>query len=308
MTDLITTAKPYTQNSVYDHSQQLRQTTEQKLRIIEAVVDNYSPHARDFCRWVRAEGLDINFDTVGFYFAYLNSTTYAANSIRIKRQAVLSRVRLLFKGRSMDERVKLEMALKDLNTGETRAPKVNQAGIGTDKIVSPLEYEKLLDGARSERQRCFMQFLWVTGCRVSEMLNITYRDLDHQGERVHIRILGKGKKERFIWLPLVLYRRIMATFGGSTYLFETGRGRRYSRCYVSNQISKLGRHVLGRRISAHTFRHSFATRKIRETSKIQAVSVYLGHSSVAITLSLYCHESLTEEDLSSESDLIGIAA
>ena len=78
--------------------------------------------------------------------------------------------------------------------------------------------------------------------------------------------------------------------------------------YVSNQIAKLGRHILGRRISAHTFWHSFATRKIKETAKIQAVSEYLGHSSVAITLSLYCHDELSEEDLSSETDMIGIAA
>ena len=62
------------------------------------------------------------------------------------------------------------------------------------------------------------------------------------------------------------------------------------------------------RIAAHTFRHSFATRKIKETAKNQAVSAYQGHSSVAIILSLYCHDELSEEDLSSETDMIGIAA
>lgn len=120
--------------------------------------------------------------------------------------------------------------------------------------------------------------------------------------------MGKGKKERYVWIPLVLCRRILATFGGTVYLFETSAGKPYSRSYVSNQIAKLGRAILGRRISAHTFRHSFATRKIKETAKIQAVSEYLGHSSVAITLSLYCHEELSEEDLSSESDMIGMEA
>ena len=150
--------------------------------------------------------------------------------------------------------------------------------------------------------------LWVTGCRISEILGVKLAQCEQHGERVHIRIMGKGKKERYVWIPLVLYRRILATFGGTTYLFETSAGKPYSRSYVSNQIAKLGRAILGRRISAHTFRHSFATRKIRETGKIQAVSEYLGHSSVAITLSLYCHDELSEEDLSSETDMIGIAA
>jgi site-specific recombinase XerC len=75
-----------------------------------------------------------------------------------------------------------------------------------------------------------------------------------------------------------------------------------------SQIAKLGQRRLNRRISAHTFWHSLATRKIKETRKIQAVSEYLGHSSVATTLSLYCHDELSVEDLSSETDMIGIVA
>ena len=282
--------------------------TEIQLRRIESIDDNYKFHIRNFVAWMRSGTREINFESIRDYFAELNRGDYSAGTVRVKRQAVLKRIRLLFKDRPIEERVKLEEALKDLGTGDTRAPKVNSTAIGTDKIISALEYERLLYGARSDRQRMFMMFLWVTGCRVSEMLGVKLTNCEIQGDRVHIRVLGKGKKERYVWIPVVLYRRILGTFSGGTWLFETGKGKAYSRSYVSNQISKLGRHILDRRISAHTFRHSFATRKIKETGKIQAVSEYLGHSSVAITLNLYCHDELTGEDLASESDLIGIAA
>ena len=200
--------------------------------------------------------------------------------------------------------MKLETALHDLNEGETKAPKIASDAIGSDKVISPLEYERLIHGARSERQRCFLLFLWVTGCRVSEMLNVKLANCE-VGERVRIRILGKGRKERFVSIPYDLYMRIDRTFVGVEYLFETKTGATYSRSYVSNQIAKLGRDIISKRISAHTFRHSFATRKISETHKTEAVSRYLGHSSVAITLSLYVHEQFDDADLDTETDRIG---
>ncbi|KKM25266.1 hypothetical protein LCGC14_1596760, partial [marine sediment metagenome] len=144
-----------------------------------------------------------------------NNSDYSAATIRVKRQAVLKRVRMLFKDRPIEDRVKLEEALKDLSTGDTRAPTVSSPAIGADKVISPLEYERLLQGARSERQRCFMLCLWVTGCRISEMLGIKLANCEQQGERVHIRIMGKGKKERYVWIPLALYSRILAPFGGT---------------------------------------------------------------------------------------------
>jgi len=304
MNDLITGAEAYTHNRV----SVIFSDTEQQLRIIESIDDNYAFHVRHFCRWIRDHARAIDFEAIRGYFTELNASDLAAATVRVKRQAVLKRIRMLFKERPLEERAKLEEAIKDLGTGATRAPKVNAATIGSDKIISPLEYERLLQGARSGRQRCFMMFLWVTGCRISEMLGVKLTNCEIQADRVRIRVTGKGKKERFVWIPTVLYRRIVDCFGGATWLFETGRGKAYSRSYVSNQIAKLGRHILDRRISAHTFRHSFATRKIKETGKIQAVSEYLGHSNVSITLSLYCHDELSAEDLASETDMFGIEA
>jgi integrase/recombinase XerD len=115
---------------------------------------------------------------------------------------------------------------------------------------------------------------------------------------VAARIIGKGNKERVLKLPAELVDRCRETFGGSQWLLETSGGRPYRREYVSNQIKRAGERVLGRHISAHTLRHSFASLKIARTGKIKAVSEYLGHSTTSITLDMYVHESLDMNDLS----------
>ena len=61
---------------------------------------------------------------------------------------------------------------------------------------------------------------------------------------------------------------------------------------MSFEITKAARRVLGRKISAHSLRHSFATLTIRDGASVKAVSEYLGHANVALTLSMHVHESL----------------
>jgi integrase len=61
---------------------------------------------------------------------------------------------------------------------------------------------------------------------------------------------------------------------------------------VSYEIIKAGKRILGRRISAHSMRHSFAILAIREGASIKAVSTYLGHASTKTTIDMYVHDSL----------------
>ncbi len=94
-----------------------------------------------------------------------------------------------------------------------------------------------------------------------------------------------------------LFAEIRAACRGEEYLFETAGGKPYRRSYVSGQIAKITQYAIGRRLSAHKLRHSFATRMVAKTGKIAAVSTYLGHSSVSTTLNLYVHEELGDAEL-----------
>ena len=278
----------------------LNDTTEKALSFMAGLQDNYSFARRDFIRWVRASGQPLNIDAVKNYFKELNASTMAAGTIRVKRAAVKSALRKLAYSEPLESYTMLERALDRLDKEpDTKAPKINQAGVDEDRILSEADYHTLLAGARSERQRLFLRFLWGSGCRISECLGILKKNVRRSGNWYKIRICGKGKKERILIIPVKLVDDIRAvcTVEASPYLFHTTTGRAYSRCYVSGQIKKLGAAVLGKRISAHTLRHGFATYQIGKTHKIQAVSRYLGHSSTSITMDFYVHESLSRKEL-----------
>ncbi len=112
-----------------------------------------------------------------------------------------------------------------------------------------------------------------------------------------MRILGKGQKERQVRVRRELVDRVRSCFHGKTFLFERRGGAQYTRQHVSRGIRAAGQVVLKRRISAHTLRHTFATLQIRKTHKVKGVSLYLGHSSTAITQDMYVHEELDLDEL-----------
>jgi integrase/recombinase XerD len=112
------------------------------------------------------------------------------------------------------------------------------------------------------------------------------------GDMVRLTITGKGNKERKVGIEKALFEAIRSTFPGGTYRFQTQGGKPYRTTYVSCEIIKAGKRILGRRISAHGMRSSFATLAIRDGASIKAVSKYLGYSSTAITMDMYVHESL----------------
>ena len=69
---------------------------------------------------------------------------------------------------------------------------------------------------------------------------------------------------------------------------------------MSNQVAEIMRRSIGRSVPAHALRHSFAARQIQRSGKIEAVSRYMGHSTPAITMGYYVHESLDDGELLDE--------
>ena len=266
------------------------------LELLESVEDAYSYHVRDFTGWLTKRGETLTKQSVIDYFRHVNESEYTASTKRVKRQAVKKRLRQLasVEGLGSDLSRNLDQFLKDLDSeATTKAPKIANQHVGENKIIGRSDFHRLLSGARSNRQIAFLRFLWATGARVSEMCGVRLSHCSSDEAGVRIRINGKGDKERFVWIPSDLHLFIRETFEGETWLFETSTGKPYHRIYVSSQIEKLGRSILRRKISAHTFRHSFATHMIQDTKQHKAVSEYLGHASTAITLNMYVHEELS---------------
>ena len=168
-------------------------------------------------------------------------------------------------------------------------------------VVSPEERSALL-AALPLRMRLVAETLYVTGARVSEVLTIRREQIKAQGANgtVELRLYGKGGKERTARIPAELYRRILQVFPRGTYLFESSHKKHFRREYISREIARAARRVLGRSVSAHVLRHSRATDLLASTGRIRAVSRLLGHSDEATTLRYYVHDAFSDEELFGE--------
>ena len=267
------------------------------FRKMQEVSDAYSFHIRQYIGWMRLEkGSPVDLENIKKYFSKVNGNPdYAVNTKHIMRQAVKAGVRLVYQSKSLDDRMRMEQGLKDLDH-DVPPPKINSCQITKNMYLTGEEMQELKEKARSRKQVAFIIFLFTTACRVGEMIGIKIGHCMPENDEVKIRILGKGKKERYVHVSESLFDFVKETFKGEEYLFETEGGKSYHRCYVSNQIKKLGRHVLKKNISAHTLRHS-GIKAWLETfpNAAYAIAKYCGFSSIATFFSMYGNDEMTKE-------------
>jgi integrase len=182
----------------------------------------------------------------------------------------------------------IKAALAELHTVRIQTPDV--------KTVSP-EERALLFAALPDRVSLIAEVIYVTGCRVSEVLGVRWEAVKADEETAELRIRGKGDKERLARIPAELLERIGQVFPEGEFLFTTSQGHRYGREYISREIDRTARRVLGRSVRAHQLRHSRATDLYQATGRIKAVSKLLGHADEATTLRYYVRDSFTDEEL-----------
>lgn len=265
-----------------------------------AINDCYQADTRLLLRYLEDTGQELTVESLSAYARHLKDRALRASTVNKRLQAAKNRLRLVFRASEESRDVlagyELDRALKEI-----RGLKRNTRAVDASKVLTEEERRRLLTSeAIGKRVRLFMEFLLATGVRVSEATGIRLTDLRREPGFYLVRILGKGSKERTIKAGGKLMGRIFEVFGGTVYLFETKAKNPYDGDYLSDQIRLAGKSLLGRTISAHTMRHTFATAMIRKTRKVKGVSTYLGHSSTSITQDMYVHEELDAEDLDLE--------
>jgi integrase len=248
--------------------------------------DSYQVHLKDFAAFAGAE--PVTLGTISGYFRALNEEAVSASTKRV-RSALNAEM-------DFNRRAALQEALAQVDH-DVPAPRIQSAPVEANRTINRGEYDALRAKA-SKRDRLWLAFLWQSGTRISEATGVLLDQCEELGPTVRLRIWGKGSKERFIRIRSGLFAAIRQEFDGKTYLFETSGGKRFSRTYVSARIRKLTLAVLGRKLSAHSLRHSFCTRAVRNNpGKIQAVSAWVGHATVGFTLTRYVHDSLTDDEI-----------
>ena len=171
------------------------------------------------------------------------------------------------------------------------------------EVLSIKEIEILLaaiDLSKPEGQRnkAILETLYGCGLRVSELIELKISNL--YLKHGYIKVIGKGKKERLVPIGSQSIKEINYYLEDrhklkkidrkdENVLFLSRNGRRLSRIMIYTIIKDLAEKTgLKKKVSPHTFRHSFATHLIDGGADLRAVQEMLGHESI-ITTEIYTH-------------------
>jgi len=155
-----------------------------------------------------------------------------------------------------------------------------------------VELEKLRRACTNKRDLALINFLYSTGCRVSEVVRLDISDVDF--DRHECTVIGKGNKERIVYLSEVavmnLKEYIQSRNDAEEALF-TGRGTsRIKKTGIETIIRKLGRCAGVDNAHPHRFRRTLATNLLDRGMNIQDVAQILGHADLKTT-QIYCYIS-----------------
>ncbi|HPH82389.1 MAG TPA: site-specific tyrosine recombinase XerD [Flavobacteriales bacterium] len=163
-----------------------------------------------------------------------------------------------------------------------------------DALIGVIDLSK----AEGERNRAILETLYSCGLRVSELVNLKISDLHLNNG--FVKVVGKGNKERIVPAGSVVKKRledylgqirnhVPVKMGEEDIVFLNRRGKRLTRVMVFLMIKDLAKKIgLKKKISPHTFRHSFATSLVEGGADLRAVQEMLGHESITTT-EIYTH-------------------
>ncbi|PCH49412.1 MAG: tyrosine recombinase XerD [Flavobacteriaceae bacterium] len=164
--------------------------------------------------------------------------------------------------------------------------------------IDLLIYSIDLSEPQGERNRTILETLYSCGLRVSELTSLQLSDLFFDED--FIRVIGKGNKQRFVPINsqtqkyIKIYISTMRSHiaiqkGFEDTLFINRRGKNLSRVMIFTIIKNLAiKAGIKKKISPHTFRHSFATHLLERGADLRAIQQMLGHESITTT-EIYMH-------------------
>lgn len=226
-------------------------------------------------------------DLKGFLLWFNDSSNNARTQSR-----VLSGIRAFFKY------LLIEGTIEVNPSSLIESPKI---GLKLPEVLSIAEIDRIMEAidlskAEGHRNKAIIETLYGAGLRVSELVGLRLTDVHFQ--EGYVAVTGKGSKQRLVPIgnkalkEIELYlqlRKTMKVIHDENILFLNRRGRKLSRVMVFTIIKELAaRSGIRKKISPHTFRHSFATHMVEAGADLRAVQEMLGHESI-LTTEIYTH-------------------
>ena len=250
----------------------------------------YRSDLKIFSKWLNNNSLiDVDKKQIQDYFSYRKDSNISAST----QSRMLTCLHSFYQFLSDKKNLKIDP------TEQLDYPKLEKK---LPVFLNVQEVERLLEAPNSkslfgQRDRAMLELLYSCGLRVSELINLSYHNINLKDE--FIRIHGKGNKERLLPMGeiaidyLTKYelnsRPALLKNGQSDSYFLSNRGRAMSRqnffYIIKDYASKAG---IEKPLSPHSLRHAFATHLVQKGADLRSVQLMLGHSDISST-QLYTH-------------------
>jgi integrase/recombinase XerD len=244
----------------------------------------------DFSSKIKVNELNISVNEIREFIADLNSKNISARS----QARIISGVKAFFKYLIIEDYITNDPTMLIEN------PKI---GLKLPEVLSVHEIELIissidLSNKQGERNRAILETLYSCGLRVTELINLKISNINFK--EGYIKVIGKGDKERLtpigsnalkyisIYVNEVrIHQKISKNH--EDFVFLNNRGSKLSRVMIFTLIKRIVDKVgIKKKVSPHTFRHSFATHLIEGGADLRAVQEMLGHESITTT-EIYTH-------------------
>lgn len=242
-----------------------------RIRYSAATVKTYESQMRIFLAWIHPRTImDISEAIVNDYLLYLASIRKVSISTQ---NTAINAIKFYLEKVHHGER---KVYYVDRPVKESKLP----------RVLSQEEMLALIEVTQNPKHRCMLMLLYSSGLRISELLNLRWRDFDIDRMQLFVEG-GKGNKDRVTVLSkgAVEYTRYyMSLYHPVDLLFEGPGGKRYSQRSV-NLVTHRSAFLAGisKRVSPHTLRHSFATHLLEQGVDIRYIQALMGHESSKTT-------------------------
>jgi integrase/recombinase XerD len=255
-------------------------------------IEAYETDLNKYCEFLKEHSLTIEGVKLSDLRSFLKELTDLGIAVRSQAR-IVSSIKSFYHYLIYDE------SIEEDPTELLEMPKI---GVHLPEVLSVEEINDIvscidLSKKEGQRNRAIIETLYGSGLRVSELVNAKLSNLFLSDE--YMRIEGKGKKERLVPLSKEGIKQIKLWLmdrsqleikkGAEDYLFLNRRGTPLTRVMIFTIVKNLASDAgIVKRISPHTFRHSFATHLLEGGANLRAIQQMLGHESITTT-EIYVH-------------------
>jgi integrase/recombinase XerD len=178
-----------------------------------------------------------------------------------------------------------EFIIKD-PTKKIKTPKV---GKRLRNALTEEELEILRNNCKTLREKALLEFIFSTGCRLSEVHDLNTKDINWQD--LSVKVIGKGNKQRKVYFTikakLLLKEYLKSRTDNNIALFVTSKKphNRLGRRSIQREINKIAKKAgFDKSVFPYLLRHTFATTALNNNIPVTAIQKLMGHESVDTTM------------------------